>query len=117
MQFAAIMWHVYERTHSNAYVGALGLIRVVPLIALGLFGGVIADHFERRKILLVTQIGLAVVALGLAWITIKGYDSVWMIYLMVAAGAVANAFNGPVRQAMVANLVPAKDFPNAASIN
>jgi MFS family permease len=117
MQFAAILWHVYERTHSNSYVGALGLVRVVPLVVFGLFGGVIADHFDRRKILLITQCGMAIVALGLAMVTIYGYDDVWAIYGMVALGAVANAFNGPVRQAIVANLVPARDFPNAASIN
>ncbi|MFI5385723.1 MAG: MFS transporter [Fimbriimonadales bacterium] len=117
MQFVAILWQVYEKTHSNAYVGALGLIRVVPLIVFGLFGGVIADHFDRRKVLLVTQLGMAVVAVGMGAITIYRVDSVWAIYGIVAAGATANAFNGPVRQAMVANLVPAKDFPNAASIN
>lgn len=117
MQFAAILWHVYEKTHSNSYVGALGLIRVVPLLVFGLFGGVIADHFDRRKVLIVTQLGMAAVAIGLALVTIYGLDSVWAIYGMVALGAVANAFNGPVRQAIVVNLVPPKDFPNAASIN
>lgn len=117
MQFFAILFQVYERTHSNSWVGALGLVRVVPLLTLGLFGGVIADHFDRRKVLLATQYGLAVVAIGMALITIYQVDSVWAIYGMVLAGSVANAFNGPVRQAIVANLVPAKDFPNAASIN
>lgn len=117
MQFFAILFHVWDKTHSNAYVGALGLIRVVPLVIFGLFGGVIADHYDRRKVLLITQFGMAAVAIGLALITINHLDTVWAIYGMIALGAVANAFNGPVRQAIVPNLVPARDFPNAASIN
>lgn len=117
MQFFAILFHVFDLTHSNAYVGALGLIRVGPLVLFGLFGGVIADHFDRRLVLLFTQVGMLLVALGLFFLTITGHDSVWSLYAMVGAGAVANAFNGPARQAIVANLVPARDFPNAASIN
>ncbi len=117
MQFMALLWHVYQRTHNNAYVGALGLIRVVPLVSLGLFGGVIADHFDRRKVLLITQLALAVIAIAIALVTIHHVDSVGTLYLLVAAGAVASAFNGPVRQAIVVNLVPREDFPNAAAIN
>jgi len=117
MQFFAILWHVYERTHSNGYVGALGLIRVVPLVVFGLYGGVIADHFDRRRIVIITQSGLAMIAMGLFWITIAGHDNVWNIYAMVAAGAVMNAFNNPARQAMIVNIVPNSDFPNAVSLN
>ena len=117
MQFFAILWHVYEKTHSNAYVGALGLLRVVPLVVFGLYGGVIADHFDRRKIVLITQCGLAAVAFGLFWITVGGHDNVWNLYAIVVAGAVMNAFNNPSRQAMIVNIVPPADFPNAASFN
>lgn len=117
MQGFALILHVYERTHSNAFVGGLGLVRVVPLLLFALFGGVIADHYDRRKVLLLTQFGMLAVAVALAAVRVLHCDEVWMLYLLVAAGAVANAFNGPVRQAMIANLVPAKDFPNAASIN
>jgi MFS family permease len=117
MQSFALILHVFERTHSNAYVGALGLVRVLPLIVFGLFGGVLADHFDRRGVIFVTQIGMLLVAVALGLARIYGFDHLWVLYLLVAASAVANAFNGPARQAMIANLVPAKDFTNAASIN
>ncbi len=117
MQFFALLLHVYEKTNSSAYVGALGIVRAVPLVVFGLFGGVLADHVDRRIVLLISQIGMALTAVCLALATINGFDTVWVIYAIVAAGSVANAFNAPARQAMVANLVPAKDFPNAASIN
>lgn len=117
MQSFALILHVFERTHSNGYVGALGLVRVLPLIVFGLFGGVIADHFDRRKVILLTQVGMLAVAVGLSMARVYGFDHLWVLYALVALSAVANAFNGPARQAMLANLVPAKDFTNAASIN
>lgn len=117
MQAFALILHVYEQTHSNAHVGALGLVRALPLVVFALFGGVIADHFDRRKVLLLSQLCLLLVSVALAASRLYGFDYVWVLYLLVAANAVANAFNGPARQAIVANLVPAKDFANAASIN
>jgi hypothetical protein len=117
MQSFALILHIFELTHSNALVGALGLVRVVPLVIFGLFGGVIADHFDRRSVIFWTQVAMLLVALAFALTRMYGFDNVWVLYSLVACNAIANAFNGPARQAMIANLVPANDFANAASIN
>jgi MFS family permease len=117
IQSAAIFWHVYHITGSSLYVGLTGIVRVVPLLILSLFGGVIADHYDRRRILLYTQISMAATALLLAFLTITHRDTIAGLYIAVALSAVARAFNGPARQAMMASLVPAEHFPNAASIN
>lgn len=117
MQAFALILHIYELTHNNAHVGALGLVRALPLVVFALFGGVIADHFDRRKVLLLSQFGMLLISASLALTRVFHLDQVWMLYLLVALSAVANAFNGPARQAIVANLVPGKDFANAASIN
>lgn len=119
MQWATILWHVYHLTGSNGLVGAIGLFQVVPLLVLSLFGGLIADQFDRRGILFLTNLGMMLVS-GLAlWATLHFGDGlgVGWLYGIVALNAVCAAFNGPARQAMIPSLLPARDLPNAISIN
>ncbi len=113
----AIAWHVYQLTESSLMVGMLGLVRIVPLLILTLFGGVLADHADRRKLLLGTQFGMAFVALLILWLSYSQRVTVGVLYVLVALNAVARSFDGPARQSFVVGLVPLEHFPNAASIN
>lgn len=117
VQSWAIFWHVFHLTNSSLMVGLVGLVRVVPLLLFTLFGGVIADRADRRKVLLVGQTAQALVALCLFAVTISGYASVGLLYTIVALDAVTRSLNGPARQSMFVNLVPVQHFPNAASLN
>jgi len=117
VQAWAIAWHVYSLTHSSLMVGLLGLVRVVPLLIFSLFGGVLADQADRRRVLLLTQTAMAMISLILFALTASGFQAVAPLYAMVAINAVARAFDGPARQAMQVGLVPIEDFPNAASLN
>jgi MFS family permease len=87
------------------------------VIIFSLIGGAFADVHNRRNILFVTQSGMALVALILGWLSLTGNIDLWHIYLLMALQAVAVAFNGPALQSLVPNLVPAKDLPNAFSMN
>jgi MFS family permease len=73
--------------------------------------------YNRRRILFLTQTGLALVALTLGWLTLSGQIELWQIYVLTALQAVAISFDAPSRQALVPNLVPARDLPNAFSMN
>ncbi|MBL8066648.1 MAG: MFS transporter [Chthonomonadaceae bacterium] len=117
VQAWANAWHIYAITQSSFMVGLLGVVRVVPLLVFSLFGGVVADHYDRRKVLLATQAAMAIVSLGLTVLTFYQIASVAAVYVMVALNAVARAFDGPVRQSVQVGLVPLEDFPNAASLN
>lgn len=117
LQVWGMFWHLDHLTKQPIAVGYVGLVRVVPLIGLGLFGGVVADQRDRRKVLLTTQTAMASTAAAMAFFTITGTVTPLVIYTLVFLEAIARAYNGPVRQAMIANLVPAEHFPNAASIN
>ncbi len=117
LQAWTIAWHVYHLTHSSLMVGLLGIARVVPLILFSLFGGVLADQADRRKVMLMTQSAMALVALVLFFLSKNGVQAVAPLYVMVALYAIARAFDGPARQAMQVSLVPLDDFPNAASLN
>jgi MFS family permease len=81
-----------------------------------LVGGVIADSFDRRRVLFVTQSVAALLALALGLLTQYGQVNIWLIYAITALQAIAIAFDNPSRQALVPNLVPAKDLPNAFSM-
>ncbi|GAB4464152.1 MAG: MFS transporter [Anaerolineales bacterium] len=116
MQIWAIFWHIRTLTDEPIALGGVGLARIVPVIVFSLIGGAIADSFNRRRILFLTQSSAALIALSLGLFTQFGHITVWHIYALTALQAIAVAFDGPARQALVPNLVPAKDLPNAFSM-
>ncbi|MDT4969454.1 MAG: hypothetical protein QOJ64_4191 [Acidobacteriota bacterium] len=116
MQLVAINWHVYLLTKSPLALGAVGLVRVVPIILCSLLGGLVADAFDRRRLILISQTVMLLSAGALAAFTWFGLESVWPIYLLTAISSAAVAFDNPARQALLPMLVPAGTFPNAVSL-
>lgn len=116
MQFVAINWHVYLLTKSPFALGLVGLFRGLPIIVCSLAGGVLADAFDRKRLMVVTQTIMLATAALLTAGTLVGLESVWPIYLLSAIAAAAQAFDTPARQAFMPTLVPAEDFPNAVSL-
>jgi MFS family permease len=116
MQIWALFWHIRTLTDKPIALGGVGLARILPIIIFSLVGGAIADTFNRRKILFITQSCAALLALALGLLTQFGETTIWLIYAITALQAIAVAFDGPSRQALVPNLVPAKDLPNAFSM-
>jgi len=117
MQIWALFWHIRTLTDQPIALGAVGLARILPVILFSLIGGAVADVLNRRRILFFTQTGMAIAALTLGWLSLSGRIELWQIYLLTALQAVAMAFDGPSRQSLVPNLVPANDLPNAFSLN
>ena len=117
MQVVAINWHVYLLTKSPLALGFVGLTRVVPIIVFSLWGGLVADRSDRRRVMIITQTAMTAVALGLAGATWLGRESLWLLYVLNACGAAAVAFDGPSRQALIPRLVPPEDLPGALSLN
>jgi len=116
MQIWALFWHVRELTDQPIALGGIGAARILPVIIFSLIGGALADSFNRRTIIFVTQTVAAFTALTLGLLTDFGHISLWHIYALTALQAVAIAFDGPARQALVPNLVPERDLPNAFSM-
>jgi MFS family permease len=120
MQNAALLWHVSLLVpvgRKGLALGIVGLVRVVPIIIFSAISGVVADAWDRRKLMLMTQSGSAVVAVGLAWLAFSGNTHVWPVYALAALGAAVGAFDLPARHSLVPNLVPREDLPNAISLN
>jgi MFS family permease len=118
MQVAALHWHIRELTGEPEplALGAIGAARFFPILAFALVGGALADAVDRRKVLFLTQGSMALVALAFGLLTLSGRMALWHIYALTALQAVAVAFDLPARQALVPNLVPARDLPNAFSM-
>jgi MFS family permease len=116
MQIWALFWHIRELTDQPIALGGVGAARILPVIVFSLIGGAVADSYNRRKIIFFTQTLAALTALALGLLTDSGQITLWHIYALTAVQAVAIAFDSPARQALVPNLVPAKDLPNAFSM-
>ncbi|HEY3381732.1 MAG TPA: MFS transporter [Vicinamibacterales bacterium] len=120
MQTAALLWHVsllVRPEHKGIALGLVGLVRILPVIVLSLFSGVVADVLDRRRLMIITQTTMALFAATLAWLTFRGLSTPWPIYVLAALTSAAAAFDAPARQALVPNLVPREDLPNALSLN
>jgi len=116
MQLWALFWHVNHLNKNPMALGGIGVARIVPVIVFSLIGGAVADSRNRRNVLFFTQGIAALLALSLGLLTQFGHITIWHIYVITALQAVAIAFDGPSRQALIPNLVPAKDLPNAFSM-
>lgn len=120
MQSAAILWHVslLVPAHQRGIaLGMVGLVRVIPIVVFSLVGGVIADAWDRRRVMIVTQTGMAVAAALLAAFAFSGARELWPLYLLAALGSAFGAFDSPARQSLIPNLVPREVLPNAIGLN
>ena len=134
MQQFAINWHVFELLRGQTFgvnlfgntialgseafgLGLLGLTRVIPVLMFGLVGGLLADRFDRRGIMIVMRLLAALVAAALTVLTLAEQIDVGLIYLLTALGAAAVVLDFPARQSIEANLVEARHLGNAISLN
>jgi len=117
MQLWALYWHLRTLSDQPMVISGIGLARFLPVILLSLIAGVAADRFDRRKMAILTQLALGVVALVLGLTTSLGATSIWMLFGLVAVQSVAVAFDIPARQALIPSLVPRENLANAYSLN
>jgi MFS family permease len=117
MQITAQGFLIYQLTNSAAYLGYVGFAAGVPAWLFTLYGGLIADRFPRRRLLLITQISMMVLALVLAVLVFTGVVQPWHIVALAFLLGVANAFEGPARLAFVRELVDREDMTNAIALN
>jgi MFS family permease len=117
MTNVAIAIQVYDITGSSFYVGLVGVFALVPLVALGLYGGAIADAVDRRTLALVASAGLWAVSIALAVQAFAGNGSVWVLYACIAVQSGFYAINNPARSAMVPRLLDKELIPAASALN
>jgi MFS family permease len=113
MQIVAVAWQIFLLTHSAIALGLIGLFQAIPRIIFSLIGGIFADAFDRRKLLLVIQMVLATLSAVLALCTLFHVVNLFIIYAVVLVAASVSAFDFPTRQAILPNLVPRERLADA----
>jgi len=117
MQVVVVAWQVYLLTHSAIALGLIGLVQAIPRLIFSLVGGVFADVFDRRKLLIVIEIVLALTSAVLALCTIFHVITIVIIYIVVLIAAGVSAFEFPSRQAMIPTLVRREEMSDALSLS
>ncbi|WP_245916386.1 MFS transporter [Nocardioides gansuensis] len=98
--YVAVPFQVYDLTGSNFQVGAIGLVELVPLVVFGLYGGALADHVDRRRLLVVTGLAQAAVVAVLAVNSFRDEPSLVLIYVMAGLYAATSSMQRPSREAL-----------------
>jgi MFS family permease len=113
----AVPAQIYDTTHNSAYVGLTGLFGLVPLIIFGLWGGALADAFDRRKLLMVSTFGIILTS-ALFWLNaLTGFANVWAILIIFALQQACFGINQPTRAAVLPRILPVEQLPAANSLN
>jgi MFS family permease len=103
----ALPYQVYVLTHSTLAIAGLTLAQLVPLLLFSLAGGSLADAFDRRRLLIVTQLGLASTSAALALVSLTGSPPIAALFLIAAVASAFQAVEGPTRSSAIPRLVPA----------
>ncbi len=117
MQMTAQSWLVYALTHSATDLGLVVAVQTLPVLILGPYGGVVADRVDKRRIMIVLQSAMGVQALILGLLTVAGAERLWEIGVLAALLGLNNAFENPVRQSFMLELVGPDLLRNAVSLN
>lgn len=113
----AVPVQLYALTQNSAYVGLSGIFAVVPLVVFGLWGGAWADAMDRRLLLVIASIGLAVSSV-LLWVQAAlGLNNVWVVLCLLSVQQAFFAINSPTRSAAIPRMVPLEQLPAANSLN
>lgn len=117
MQSVAQAWLVYKLTHSALLLGTLSFCGQVPIFLFASIGGAVADRYDKRRIILCTQLISMFLAFVLAALTLAGHVAVWHLILLASLLGLTNAFDIPTRQAFIVEMVGKEDLLNAIALN
>jgi len=117
MQSVAQSWLVYRLTGSARLLGFVAFTSQIPVFLLSLVGGSVADRYNRRGIVITTQIASMILAFVLAALTLTGHVQVWHVFVLAGLLGVVNAFDIPTRQAFAVDMVGREDLINAIALN
>ena len=117
VQYVAASWLVLRLTGSGVALGVVTALTFAPILLFGAWAGVLADRHDKRRILLGTQIGFAVLALALWALVATGVVELWMVYALSFLQGVVTAIDNPARQSFFVEMVGSEHLTNAVSLN
>lgn len=117
LDMIALNWLIVAKSGGAMDLAVVNLCRAIPILALALVGGAIADRLERRRLLITIQMASMTLAMVLTVLAVLGTTPVWALALIAAGRGAAFAFNLPARHALIPMLVPRVELPNAVALN
>jgi MFS family permease len=117
MQSVGVGWLVYQRTHAALALGMVGAVQFAPAMLFALFGGLVADRFERRRVVAWGHLLLLGISAALSWVALHAELGVAPIYALLVCIGVVRSFVGPASQALAPTLVPVSAFPRAVGLS
>lgn len=117
MQTIALSWLVLELTHSGTKLGLVTAAQFLPILLFGVWGGVIADRFNKRKILYFTQSVFGILALVIGLLVVSHRIELWMVFVIAACMGLNTVLDNPARQTFVVEMVGPEKLRNAISLN
>jgi MFS family permease len=117
MQVVAQSWLVLTLTNSGVALGVTAALQFVPMLVLGIWGGVVADRFDKRRVLIATQVAAGLLALVLWLLVVTGAVALWMVYVLAFLLGLVTVVDLPTRHAFVIEMVGDDEVPNAVGLN
>ncbi|WP_420838053.1 MFS transporter [Antrihabitans stalactiti] len=117
LSVVAVPQQIFDITRSSGYVGLAGIFALVPLIGFGLWGGALADVMDRRKLMVITSVGLVVTSVALWLQAMAGMRNVWLVLVLLAVQQGFFAVKQPTASAIIPRLLPGDQLPAANSLN
>lgn len=117
MQNVAQAWLVYRMTESSFMLGLVGFCALLPVLLLGLYGGLVTDFFDRRRLMIATQIIALIQSIVFATIVLLGIVQPVHVVVLAFILGLTHAFEIPARHALLGDMVPVRDLPNAIALN
>ena len=117
VSYVALPYQIYSLTGSNFAVGAMGLVELAPLIVFGLYGGALADHVDRRTMLVWTALAQVALTAALLGNAVLDQPSVWTIYVIGFLLAIAQSLQRPSREALIPRTVRHDELPAAVAVS
>ncbi len=117
VSYVAVPWQLYQLTHSNAQVGLLGLVQLVPVVTCGLLGGAVADRVDRKRLLVGAEALMALCLAGLLANAHAGAPSVGVIYVLVAVLQGASGFHRPALEALTQKVSRPQEYAAVAALS
>lgn len=116
MEFVAVRWIVSQATHDENWMGYLAAAQLCPTLVLGMYGGIVADSVNRRRLIIVTQLAMMVIAIAMAAAAWTGMATPWVLLTLCLAQGVTSAFNTPAWQVLTPRLVPREELARAITL-
>lgn len=117
MRMVALSWLVLQLTHSGTQLGLVTAAQFLPILLLGMFGGVLVDRHDNKRILLCTQVVLGLISLTLGLLVLAHMVQIWMVYALSVFSGLITVVDSPARQTFVVQMVGETQLKNAVTLN